>query len=242
MTHRAEAASARTSFAAPQTARRAALLGVARAATLPAAMTVLSMPLAACAGRSATSGPRDAGRPQVTRLSTEWTYLIDDGRGLEKFRRYGTADWALVDGTLQAQRGGREPSYLVTPESYDDVELMTEFWVSPDANSGVFLRCQVPDAVSDKSAYEANIFDQRPDPTYGTGSIVNVASVQEPRPTAGGRWNTMEFRAKGSRLTVRLNGRQTADAEDLRFVQGPIALQWGGGTVRFRRVMLRRPV
>ena len=37
----------------------------------------------------------------------------------------------------------------------------------------------------DKSCYEANIFDQRPDPTYGTGGIVHFAEVN---PMAEGWW------------------------------------------------------
>jgi hypothetical protein len=41
-----------------------------------------------------------------------------------------------------------------------------------------------------------NIYDQRPDPSYGTGAIVNFAKV-EPMPKAGGKWNTYEITAKG---------------------------------------------
>ena len=60
-----------------------------------------------------------------------------------------------------------------------------EFWASDDANSGIFLRCQDPTKITDKSCYEANIFDQRPDPTYGTGGIVHFAEVN---PMAEGWW------------------------------------------------------
>ena len=55
--------------------------------------------------------------------------------------------------------------------------LRVEFWSSDDANSGIFLRCQNPAVINDENCYEANIFDQRPDPTYGTGAIVKVAKV-----------------------------------------------------------------
>jgi hypothetical protein len=60
------------------------------------------------------------------------------------------------------------------------------------------------------NAYEVNIFDTRPDPSYGTGAIVNVAKV-DPMPKAGGKWNTFEITAKGPQLTVVLNGTQTVD-------------------------------
>jgi hypothetical protein len=40
-----------------------------------------------------------------------------------------------------------------------------------------------------EAIHEVNIFDRRPDPTYGTGAIVDVAKVS-PMPKAGGQWNT----------------------------------------------------
>jgi hypothetical protein len=38
---------------------------------------------------------------------------------------------------------------------------------------------------TDRSCYEVNIFDQRKDPTYGTGGIVHFVEVN-PMPKAGG--------------------------------------------------------
>ena len=46
-------------------------------------------------------------------------------------------------------------------------------------------------------------------------------------PKAGGKWNTFDITAKGSHLTVTLNGVRTADGEDSKFPRGPIALQHG---------------
>jgi hypothetical protein len=48
---------------------------------------------------------------------------------------------------------------------------------------------------------EANIYDQRPDPIYGTGAIVNFAEV-DPMPKAAGNWNTFLITAKGDNLIV----------------------------------------
>ena len=50
--------------------------------------------------------------------------------------------------------------------------------------------------IDSKVCYEVNIFDKRPDPTYGTGAIVDVAKV-DPMPKAGGKWNTFEITAQG---------------------------------------------
>jgi hypothetical protein len=92
--------------------------------------------------------------------------------------------------------------------------------------------------ITPMNSYEVNIFDRRPDPTYGTGAIVNIAKVS-PMPKAGGRWNTYEITAKGTQLTVVLNGIQTVDIQDGKFASGPISLQYAGGVVKFRKVQVR---
>src|SRR5690606_22166862 len=92
--------------------------------------------------------------------------------------------------------------------------------------------------IADTSCYEANIFDTRPDQTYRTGSIVNVAEPAEFVYT-GGQWNRLRITADGARLQVVLNGRQMVDTKDSRFSSGPIALQYGSGQVMFRNVRIR---
>ena len=57
---------------------------------------------------------------------------------------------------------------------------------------------------------------------------------------AGNKWNTLEITAKGPRMTVTLNGMQTVDVEDRTHPRGPIALQYGTGTVKFRNVQIRQ--
>ncbi|MDU6835690.1 MAG: DUF1080 domain-containing protein, partial [Bradyrhizobium sp.] len=94
------------------------------------------------------------------------------------------------------------------------------------------------DKIDSNICYEVNIFDKRPDPKYGTGAIVDVAKV-DPMPKAGGKWNTYEITAKGTRLTVILNGEKTADVDDSKHAAGPIALQYGSGVVKFKKVQIK---
>ena len=187
--------------------------------TAPRAFLALTL-AAALAGCAGMRGP---------------TVLVDGSRGLDNFNRVGDANWSAVDGAIQATAGGKDPAYLVTKISYTDFTIRAEFWASDDANSGIFLRCQNPAVITDENCYEANIFDQRPDPTYGTGAIVKVAAVS-PMPKAGGKWNTYEITAPGKRLTLVLNGVKTVDVEDSKLASGPFALQWGRGTIKFRKV------
>lgn len=169
-----------------------------------------------------------------------WTALVDGTQGLDNFNRVGpAANWAAADGAIQATQGGATPSYLVTRVPYRDFMLRAEFWASDDANSGIFLRCQNPADINDENCYEANIFDQRPDPVYSTGAIVKVARVNPPYPKAGGKWNTYEITMRGNRLVLVLNGVKTVDVEDAKFASGPLALQWGRGTIKWRKVEIK---
>ena len=129
-------------------------------------------------------------------------------------------------------------SYLVSPMSYGDFQVTLDVWVTDDANSGVFIRCQDPKNITATNAYEVNIYDTRPDPAYRTGAIVDVAKPMV-NLNAGGRWNTFEITAQGTKLIVVMNGMKTVDVDHKGHVRGPIALQYGAGTVRFRNVRIR---
>ena len=100
------------------------------------------------------------------------------------------------------------------------------------------MRCQNVFNVTDRTCYEANIFDQRPDPKYGTGAVVHLAAVA-PMPKAGGQWNTYDITLKGGQITVLLNGVRTAELVDGQFASGPIGLQYAAGTIKFRKVQIR---
>ena len=160
-----------------------------------------------------------------------------NGASLAGWTTVGEAAWKVADGIVTADAG--PSTFLVSNRSYRDFELRVEFWVSDDANSGVFIRCTSRTEVSATACYEVNIYDRRPDPTYGTGAIVNLAAVS-PMPKAGGRWNTMVITARGDRFSVTLNGQKTVEsARDRAHREGPFALQRAAGTVKFRRVEIR---
>ena len=168
-----------------------------------------------------------------------WTTLVDGTVGMDNFVPVGQANWTASDGAIHASKGGDMGGFLVSKAQYKDFQIRAEFWSSDDANSGIFIRCQDPNKITDENCYEANIFDQRPDPTYGTGAIVKVAKLTGPMLKAGGKWNTFDITAKGSRLIVVLNGTTTVDVEDSKLSSGPIALQWGRGEIKFRKVEVR---
>jgi hypothetical protein len=170
-----------------------------------------------------------------------WVTLIDGETGFENWKRVGGANWRAEDGAIVADNSTTKgSSFLVTQNSYKDFEIRAEFWAEPTTNSGIFIRCSNPNEITAANSYEVNIWDTRPDPSYGTGAIVDVAKVPVPIVyKAGGKWNTFEIRAKGPELTVVFNGVVTVNVRDSKFAEGPFALQYAGGPIKWRKVQVR---
>jgi hypothetical protein len=176
--------------------------------------------------------------PASAQSGEGWITLLDS-KTMGDWDQVGESNWRLEDGAVVADKmAGKDAGFLVSKKPYKDFMLYIEFWASDDANSGIYMRCQDQKKLTDKSCYEANIFDQRKDPTYGTGGIVHFAEV-DPMPKAGGKWNTYEITAKGRQIVVTLNGQKTAELRNNLFSEGPIALQHGAGAIKFRKVAVK---
>jgi hypothetical protein len=172
-----------------------------------------------------------------------WQTLVDGTKGLDNFNAIGDANWRAEGGAIVADKG--KGGFLVTKESYRDVEIRAEFWADDTTNSGIFIRMSDRATVNPQNAYEVNIYDRRPDPTYATGGIVDVAKVNAAYKAAG-KWNTMVITAKGAQFVITLNGVETSRGTDAKHAQGPFALQFGAGpegsplgSIKWRKVQVR---
>jgi hypothetical protein len=179
------------------------------------------------------------------RAGAGWITLLDGAnpKTLENWNRIGDANWRAEDGAIVADKG--KGGHLVSKNSYKDFQIRAEFWADHTTNSGIFLRISDPKQIGSKTAYEANIYDQRPEAEGGTGAIPNFSKVSPP-PKAGGKWNTYEITAKGSHLVLVFNGVKTVDIQNSQFAQGPISLQFAnrekgtpGGAIKWRKVQIR---
>ena len=164
-----------------------------------------------------------------------WTAVFD-GKTLNGFDPIGDANWHVADGAIQADTG--MGGFLMSKQAYGDFEIKAEFWADA-ANSGIFIRRTDPKTINAENSYEVNIFDKRPDPSYGTGAIVDFARIHKMQKAAG-KWNTLDITAKGNKLTVVMNGVKTVDVEDNQHAAGYIALQHGAGTIKFRKVQIKK--
>jgi hypothetical protein len=175
------------------------------------------------------------GAPTVQGQGASGWVTLFNGKNLDGWTPVGKADWKVMNGELWSTNGA---GFLLSKQPYTNFEIRADFWVTPDANSGIFIRCQDPAKVGAATCYEVNIFDTRPDQTYRTGGIVDVAKPVSTIDT-GNKWNSLEIVAKGPRLIVRMNKMPMVDVEDKKFARGPFALQAGVGVVRFKNVQIR---
>jgi len=196
-----------------------------------AALLVIAFTAFGCAHQGSGSG-------------SGWVTLLDgSASSLNNWNRVGDANWRAEDGAIVADKG--KGGFLVSKSSYKDYQIRTEFWADHTTNSGIFMRLADPQKIAAANSYEVNIYDQRPEPKYGTGAIVDFATVS-PMPKAGGKWNTFLITAKGTNLIVEMNGVQTVNINDSKFASGPFALQFGngpkdapGGAIKWRKVQIR---
>ena len=174
-----------------------------------------------------------------------WTTLVDGAKGKENFTAISNANWGAEAGAIVADKA-KDASYLISKESYKDFQTRAEFWADHTTKSGIFIRLSKTEEVTAANSYEVNIFDQHPDPLYGTGAIVDVAKFAQPMPKGGGKWNSFLITAKGPRMIVEFNGVQTVNVEHGKFASAPFAPQFGngvtdapGGATKWRKVETR---
>jgi hypothetical protein len=149
--------------------------------------------------------------------------LIDGTRGVENWNRVGDANWRIAEGLLLSDAGGKDPAHLVTKKSYGNFVLRVEFLAGNDTSAGVLIRCRDAAVVSDKSCNAAMISSR------GAG----------PSAVAGGQWNVLEIAADDARLSATLNGQPMAGVADSQVASRPIALQWGRGVIKFRKIEIK---
>jgi hypothetical protein len=191
--------------------------------SIAAALLAVALTLAGCATQP--SGPG-------------WVTLIDGEKGMQNFTTLGTANWTTTEGAIWANKKTTpEAGILLSKESYTDFEIYAEFWADEEANSGIYIRVMNQKVVNTKAAYEVQIWDKSP--AMATASLMPPAKAS-PKFKAANKWSTMVITAKGPRMTVAMDGEQAVDVNDDAFTSGPIALQYNAGTIKFRKLMVKR--
>ena len=163
----------------------------------------------------------------------------------EKMDAGVAAHWKVEDG--QVVNDGHEP-HLVTDRDYADFEFWVDWKLSPNGDSGIYLRGCPQVQIWDPTNKAAH-----PDGAdKGSGGLWNNQKKgRDPSELADkpiGEWNRMYIRMVGPYVTVKLNGKTVVDNVPLENYYdrskappkaGPIHLQTHGSETRFRNIFIR---
>ncbi|MDZ7337575.1 MAG: DUF1080 domain-containing protein [candidate division KSB1 bacterium] len=148
------------------------------------------------------------------------------------------AHWHVVDGVLVFDGKG---SHLCTARDYEDFQLLVDWKIERDGDSGVYLR----------GSPQVQIWDATKHPEGSGGLYNNQIHPSKPLVRAdrpAGQWNTFDITMVGERVTVLLNGQLVVDDVVMEnywdrsqpiFPKGQIELQSHGSPLYFRNIFIR---
>ena len=150
------------------------------------------------------------------------------------------AHWKVVDDALVFDGGGKS---LCTAKDYGDFEMLVDWKIKKDGDSGIYLRGSPQVQIWDTARKNAEV---------GSGGLYNNQKhPSKPKKVADkpvGEWNTFRIFMIGEKVTVILNGTIVADNVIMEnywdrsipiYPTGQIELQNHGNTLYFRNVFVR---
>ncbi len=184
-----------------------------------------------------------------------WQGLVDNPIirdtlfGFQRRAKQAVADslmqinWKIVDGTISFVGDGYDN--LCSIEDYRDFELLVDWKITKDGDSGIYLRGSPQVQIWDTSMIESGA-------QVGSGGLYNN-QVHESKPlfvadNPVGEWNTFRILMIHDKVTVYLNGKKVTDNIVLEnywdrslpiFREGPIELQAHGTDLQFRNIYVR---
>jgi len=163
-------------------------------------------------------------------------------------------NWTVEGDQLSTRGDGKD--WLGTNREYADFVLRLEYRIGPAGNSGILIRAPRRGDPSFDGIEIQILDDDAPEyrslkPEQYTGSIYGVVAARRGANRPAGRWNEMEVRAEGPKVSVNLNGRRVVDSDlsqiarvpgrhsGIRRTSGLIGLQSHGDPARFRAITIR---
>jgi len=148
------------------------------------------------------------------------------------------AHWKAEDGILVFDGKGRS---ICTAKDYKDFEMLVDWKIKPDGDSGIYLR----------GSPQVQIWDSIKHPEGSGGLYNNQKNPNKPSVCADkpvGEWNTFRIKMVGDKVTVHLNDKLVVDNVTMEnywdrskpiFPSGQIELQNHGNTLYFRNIYIK---
>lgn len=191
-------------------------------------------------------------------VSSDEFKSLFNGKDLSGWTKIGLKKdvWSVENGQIIMQ--GEGGGWLGSNEEYSDFEFQTEFQLSSDSNSGIYLRAPADTSHISRTGMEIQLLDDfhpkyaKVQPWQRTGSIYHVAAAKTGFLKPVGEWNTIAIQAVGPHLVIKLNGQTVVDDlidkhlelnkehTGLARKSGRIGLQSHNGRVAFRNIQMKR--
>ena len=180
-----------------------------------------------------------------------------DGKSLAGWRQIGgkAETWGVEGGHLVSL--GHGGGWLGTRRSFADFVLRFSFLLTPESNSGIYLRAPADTSHISRTGMEVQLLDDSHprykdiQPWQRTGAIYHVAPPEPGHLKPTGEWNTMEIKARGPDVAIKLNGApivhdrldshpdRDAEHPGLKRTDGLIGIQRHNGRVEFRDIRVK---
>lgn len=188
--------------------------------------------------------------------------LLFDGKTMNEWRNYKREDiskkWVVENETLTLSgRGGMD---LITKKQYDDFELLLEWNISKNGNSGIFIHGTEIKGPIYKKAIEIQILDSpKARDVHQPGAVYDLIPAKKESIKKQGEWNKVRILSEKGRVQTWHNGVKVADFEPRgekfkamiakskfknwqgfgQNEKGHIGLQDHGNKVSFRNIKIR---
>ncbi|MBN1820640.1 MAG: DUF1080 domain-containing protein [Prolixibacteraceae bacterium] len=149
--------------------------------------------------------------------------LLFDGKSLDNWKLFNDGEvtgWKIVDGILENSGVGSDHGGdIITKKQYKNFELVVEWNIDPESNSGIFFHVQEgnTDAIY-KSGPEYQLIDDTGWPgeleaSQYSGANYGMHAPEGAEKVKAGEWNTSKIIVNGTHVENWLNGIKVVDYE-----------------------------
>ncbi|MHC4540561.1 MAG: 3-keto-disaccharide hydrolase, partial [Planctomycetota bacterium] len=183
-------------------------------------------------------------------------WKVSDWSDLRTPQKVQGTPWKIENGVLS---GLNKRTWIISPKEYGDFVLKFQSMISRGSNGGIGLRFP-PAGDPAYTAMEIQVVDHevyyrgKSQPQQRTGSIYDEIAPYKDVAKPPGQWNAWEITARGSRVTIVLNGQKIIDADlsretkarqqkgpalAQRPLKGHIGFQNLNGTITLRNIAIK---
>lgn len=185
-------------------------------------------------GKDLTGWKGLVGDPEKRAKMTPGELADEQKKADESMRQH----WRVVDGVLTFDGKGES---LCTVKDYADFELLVDWKIEAEGDSGIYLR----------GSPQVQIWDPKKNPVGSGGLYNNKIGAHDPLVVADkpvGEWNTFRIKMIGDKVSVWLNGTLVVDNVVLEnywdrnkpiYPSGQIELQNHGSHLWFKNIFIR---